>query len=182
MESEKAIEQFSSFYKMGSLLVSDRLSSMLKVNMDLKDISCALEPYSAFCAQVPSFSFIGLYKYKTRGLLVFIDPKIVYILSNRFLGGPGIIEKKPAPLFTFSEELFGKELLSWITSIFSENNINIHFLRHESKINHVHYFFPDEVVATMVMKCRLNEKLIGNICICHPKLFVEQENLTCAAF
>lgn len=179
---ETTLEPFSNFYKMGSLLISDRLSSLLKVNMDLKDITCSMETYANFCAQVPTFSFIGLYKYKARGLLVFIDPKLVYILSNRFFGGTGIIEKKPSPLFTFSEQLFGEELLSWVTSILPENGMDVHFLRSESKLNHVHYFFPDEDVATMVMKCRLNEKLIGNICICHPKSFVEQENLVCAAF
>lgn len=176
------LDMFSNFYKMGSLILSDRLSSLLKVNIDLKDITCSMESYAGFCAQVPSFSFIGLYKYKTRGLLVFIDPKIIYILSNRFMGGVGIIEKKPSPLFTFSEQFFGEELLNWISSILPENGIDIHFLRSESKLNHVHYFFPDEEVVSMVMKCRLNEKLIGNICICHPKSFVVQENLVCAAF
>lgn len=179
---DNKLEAISNFYKMGSLQISDRLSSMLKVNMDLKDITCSQEQYSNFCTHIPSFAFIGLYKYKTRGLLIFIDPKIVYILSNRFMGGPGIIEKKPSPIFTYSEEVFGEELLGWITTIFIDNNIDINYLRYESKISQVHYFFPDEVVTTMVMKCRLNDKLIGNICICHPKSFIEQENLICDAF
>ena len=178
IESSK-METFSNFYKLVSLLISDRLSSMLSTNFDMKDLEVKETVYSTFIEDVPKFAFVGLFKYKSRGLLVFIDAKIVYLMSNRMLGGKGVIEKKPSPVFTFSEEFFGKELLSWFSAFFADNGIDVSFLRVENRVQHIHYFFPDESVVTVTMKCRLDDDLIGNISICHPKKFVDEESLIC---
>jgi flagellar motor switch protein FliM len=173
------MEMFSNFYKLVSLLISDRLSSMLATNFDMKNLETKESLYSSFIEDVPKFAFVGLFKYKSRGLLVFIDAKIVYLLSNRLFGGQGVIEKKPSPVFTFSEEYFGKELLSWFSAFFADNGIDVSFLRVEHRVQHIHYFFPDEAVITATMKCKMNDDMIGNISICHPKQFVEEEPLIC---
>ena len=175
----KQMETFSHFYKLLSLVISDRISSMLKTNFDMKDIEVKEEKYSDCIETVPKFAFVGLYKYKSRGLLIFVDAKIVYMLSNRMLGGKVIIEKKPSPMFTFSEEYFGKELLFWFLTFFEENGVNVSFLRVENRVQHIHYFFPDEMVATATLKCKLDDNVVGNIQICHPLQFVEEENLVC---
>lgn len=103
----------------------------------------------------------------------------MYVLRNKLFGGAGVIEKKPSPVFTFSEEYFGKELLSFFSSFFLDNGIDASFLRVENRVKHIHYFFPDESVVTATMKCKIEDIPIGNISICHPKQFVEEESLIC---
>ena len=166
---------FSEFYKLQSLVISDRISSLLKVNFDMTDMTCAEEPYLQFTKDLPKFSYISLYKYFSRGVLVLIDAKIIYLLSNKMLGGVGVIEKKTAPQFTESEDLFGTELTSWFTDYYEQNGILTSFLRVEYNVDHVHYFFPNEKVLTVKMKCKVNGKPIGYIAICHPKMFLEKQ-------
>ena len=122
---------------------------------------------------------MGLYKYQGRGILIFIDPKIVYVLSNRMFGGKGLVEKKPKPAFTFSEQFFGKELISWFTQYFEKSGVLVSFLRVENHVDHIHYFFPDEEVAVSQMKCKVNGEELGGIYLCHPIEFVEKEPLVC---
>ena len=53
------------------------------------------------------------------------------------------------------------------------------YLRHEDKIDQVHYFFPDEEVVVVNFACKVNGEAAGMISICHPKEFVEKEPLIC---
>ena len=173
------IETFGNFYKLVALLISDRISSMLKVNFDMKDLMYKKETYANFSVDIPKFSYVGLFKYKNRGVLLFIDAKIIYILSNKMLGGEGIIETKPKPMFTFSEDFIGKELLMWFSNFFEQNRIDLKFLRVENRIEHIHYFFPDEIIASAKMKCKIDDRAVGLISLCHPMQFVEAERLIC---
>ena len=170
---------FGNYYKLLSLLLSDQVSSLLKFNFDMKEVDCRTTLYAQFSQMMPDFLFVGLYKYKSRGLLLFIDPKIVYMLSNRMLGGQGTVETKPTPMFTFSETFFGKELVSWFTQYYQKSGVPVSFLRVENQIDHIHYFFPDEEVAVVSFTCKYNGEPIGQIALCHPREFVEKEPLIC---
>jgi len=170
---------FNNFYKLVALLISDRISSMLELNFDMKDLECKKQSYTEFSEDIPKFAYVGLFKYKSRGVLLFIDAKIIYMLSNKMLGGKGIIETKPKPLFTFSEDFIGKELLMWFSNFFEQNKIDLKFLRVENRIEHIHYFFPDETIASAKMKCKIDNKQVGMISFCHPMQFVDAERLVC---
>lgn len=168
---------FSHFYRLLALIVSDKISSLLKVNFDMKNVVTRQEKYALFTSDLNDFGFVGLFKYKDRGVLIYIDARIVYILTNRMLGGKGILETRPEALFTYTETMFGKELLSWFGDFYLKKEIEIEFIRVENFMNHIHYFYPDEEVATAKMKCKLNDEPAGYVALCHPLKFVEMEEL-----
>ena len=177
---DKAVDNmvsFSHFYRLLALIVSDKMSSLLKVNFDMKNVVIRKEKYTLFTSDMADFGFVGLFKYKDRGVLVYIDARIIYVLANRMLGGKGTLEIRPEELFTYSERMFGEEFLSWFSDYFVKQGIDIQFIRVETDMKHIHYFYPDEEVATAKMKCKLNEDEIGYVALCHPLKFVDTEDL-----
>jgi len=155
------------YYKTMALKLSDKISSTLKVNFDMKDLACGKEEYRNFANEIPNFAYLGLFKHKGRGLIIAIDPRIIYVLSNKLLGGKGIIEIKPEPIYTFSELFFGRELVSWINALYQDIAIDLIYERYETSIHSVHYFYPDEIIFSAKMHCKYDRKPIGNIAISH---------------
>jgi flagellar motor switch protein FliM len=162
-----------SFYKRLALSTSDMVSSKLKLNFDMKSLEYVEGEYSDFEKILPPFAYIAIYQYLKRGVLLSVDPRIIYILSNRMLGGKGEIEKKPKPKFTFSEDFFGKEFISWFSYYYEENELPLKYLRIENSVDHTHYFFPDDPVVLAKLNCSINKKEIGSIVFCHPKSFLD---------
>jgi flagellar motor switch protein FliM len=168
------LPEIDNLYKFLALIMSDRISSQLQVNFNMKDVVCKEEMYKEFSSTLPKFVYSAIFKYKTRGILLFIDAKILYILSNRMLGGKGIIETKPKPMFTFSEDFFGKELISWFLDFYNKQDFKLKFLRVENDIEYIHYFYPDEAVYTAKMNCKFGQKSVGFISACHPKTILSE--------
>ncbi len=168
------MKAFEDIHKYISLLLSDRLSADLKLNFDLKHITCENQEFQMFASDIPRFSYIALYKFKSRGILLLIDPKIVYVLTNRFLGGKGTIETKPKPLFTFSESFMAEKLVNWFSEFYAESHLDVKFLRVENNLDMVHFFYPDEQIYGVKMACKINQKDIGNISCCYPKLIMDR--------
>lgn len=166
---------YSDFYKLKSLVISDRVSSMLNVNFDITDLDCSEGDYTEFIKDVPEFAYIALFQYYSRGILLQFDSNIIYKLSNKMLGGKGEIEEKEVPMFTSSEDLLGNELISWFTEYYKQHKVKLTFLRVEHKIENVHYFFPDEKILGVKMKCKIDKEEMGQIAICHPKLFLDKQ-------
>ena len=166
---------FSEFYKLKSLVISDRVSSMLSVNFDITDMDCSEGDYTEFAKDLPEFAYIGLFQYFSRGILLLIDSKVIYKLSNKMLGGKGLVEEKENQMFTSSEDLLGNELLSWFTEYYKQHKVKLTFLRVEQKIENVHYFFPDEKILGVKMKCKIDKEEMGYVAICHPKLFLDKQ-------
>ena len=172
--SKSGLTKIEQFYKIQSLILSDQLSSLVKQNVDMRDLECKESTYSDLVSSGSAFSWIGLYKYLDRGVLAVIDPKIVYLITNRCLGGPGIIEKKPTPKFTFSEMFCGEELINRLTLLYQKSDIPIEFVRSEFYLDQVHYFFSDEKIIQTKINCSIGKKLAGSITLCHPLSFYEE--------
>jgi len=162
-----------SFYKRLALSTSDMVSSKLKLNFDMKSLDYVETTYAEFEKLLPPFAYIAIYQFRKRGVLLSVDPRIIYILSNRMLGGKGEVEKKPKPKFTFSEDFLGKEFISWFSYFFEDNNLPLKYLRVENNVEHTHYFFPDDPVILAKLNCSINKKEIGSIVFCHPQSFFE---------
>jgi len=169
------IKIFTDIHKYLTLILSDKLSSLLKISLDLKDISCECQEYLKFSESIPQFSYIILLKFQNRGILLFIDSKIIYRLSNRMLGGKGGIEKKPDPKFTFSEEFMAKKIVELFFEFYKESKLEVHFLRTETDPNLLHVFYPDESVYTVAMNCKINNISIGNILVCYPQIVMDKK-------
>lgn len=175
------MKAFEDIHKYISLLLSDRLSAELKLNFDLKHIQCANQEFQTFSSDIPRFSYIALFKFKTRGILLLIDPKIIYVLTNRMLGGKGIIETKPKPLFTVSELFMANKLVNWFSDFYTEHHLEIKFLRVENNLDMVHFFYPDESIFGVKMNCKINQKEIGTIACCYPELIMSSKESAWAA-
>ena len=169
----KGKEWIISFYKQLALNTSDMVSSKLKLNFDMKSLEYSEGQYSDFESQLPPFAYISVYQYEKKGVLLSVDPRLIYILSNRMLGGKGEIEKKPLLKFTFSEDFLGKEFISWFSYYYEENKIPLTYLRVENKVDHTHYFFSDDPVVIVKLNCSINKKEIGSVVFCHPKSFLD---------
>lgn len=169
------MQAFEEIHKYLSLILSDKVSSLLKLNFDLKDIECKVEEYQMFTATAPKFCYIALFRFVNRGILLFVDPKIIYILSNRMLGGKGIVEVRPKPVITMSEDFLGKKVVQWFYDFYRESKLDVTFLRIENDVNLIHFFYPDEKILSMQMNCRINGKPCGTISACYPQIIMDKK-------
>ncbi len=158
-----------------SLLFSDRLSSQLQFNFDMKDVSCEQIAYKDYTQTLGSRGYMGLFRLKNRGFFVFIEPKIIYVLTNRCLGGQGITELKPKPILTFSEEFVGKKVLDMFTDFYKEAKLDTALTRIETNPSLVHFFYPEETVCMIKMGCRIDQNSIGSLSICYPTLILDKK-------
>lgn len=166
---------FEDIHKYLSLILSDKVSSLLKLNFDMKNIECQEEEYQMFTSNIPKFSYIALFRFKNRGILLFVDPKIIYMLTNKMLGGKGIIETKPRPVITLSEDYTGKKMVSWFHEFYRESKLDINFLRIEHDVNLIHFFYPDEKILSVKMNCKINMKPVGTISACYPQIIMDKK-------
>lgn len=167
-------ESVTSFYKDAFLVLSNELSSVLKINFNLTQFSVVKQSFSEFLTVTPDFSYLGVFTYKNRGVLVLLDPKLIYVLSNRSLGGKGIMSKTPHPLFTFSEDFFGQYMVSWFDNYFKTYHLPLVFQRHETHLNRVHSFLSEDDIVSISVSCYLNDQDLGRIIMCHPTSFFEE--------
>jgi flagellar motor switch protein FliM len=163
-------ESFKSLHKDLSLVVSDELSSRLKINVDFKNIKFMFDEYKKIRMELPEFSFISIFKRKKKNVLCIIDPLIVYSVSNRILGGAGVIESKPESIFTFSEQFAAEKITSIITDFLDENKLSLTFVRQDYRLNLIHAFYPDEKVFAVKMNSVISNKMAGAITLCYPIL------------
>ncbi len=150
-----------------ALQLSDHISSLLKSNFDATDVKSLQAPYASFVSAVPAFAYIGLFKTNDKGLIVAVDPKIIYVLANRMMGGRGIMERKTRPAFTLSEQFLGEEIMGFVQKKLAEANAAIQLERIEHHISHVHYFYPSDPVTKTAMFCKFNNKSVGYIYVGH---------------
>ena len=50
----------------------------------MKNLSCNEVKYSELIKGIPKFSYISIFKYGNRGVLLLVDSKIIYMLSKIF--------------------------------------------------------------------------------------------------
>ena len=156
------------FFRMMTLKISDSVSSLLKINFDIKNLDYGKQVYSSFLDGISEHSCCGLFKLGARGMAIYIDPKIIYILSNRMLGGEGVIEKKMDALYTDSEKFFAKEMINLFKEYYSKHEVELEFVRIETNIKRIHYFFPEETIYGAKCLSKINDEETGVLAICHP--------------
>ena len=167
---------FSGFYRLLALQMSNRLSSLLSLNVDFRDVVCKEAVYGDVVGQVGSFSFSGIFRYYWRGLLVFVSPALVYRLTDRLLGGKGVVAPGHEDIFTCSERFLGERILEFFGDVFQLYSIPIVYERVDSDVASIHYFFMDEAVAVAKLKSKIDGEDSGDMLICHPIQFLEKEN------
>ena len=51
---------------------------------------------------------------------------------------------------------------------YDEHNVNLEFVRLETNVKRIHYFFPEEEVYGAKCDAKINDRESGVLAICHP--------------
>lgn len=164
----------SQFYKKFSLYLTDHISGNLKVGFNTMDMTITQSNYETFSKEIPSYFFAGIFKLKDITFLTICEAKIIYALSNRMLGGNGLVETRPEQLFTDSEIFFGELFMEWVLEFYKKHNKNIEFKKFETDKSQFQSFFPTDELEIASMSCTMQNSAIGNIYVCHKAGQVEK--------
>ena len=148
--------------KRAALYLSDLISTKLKILFNCKFIEKKLIPYENFQKMDRKFFTFALKNHKGESSIQALDPQVIYIFTNRILGGEGIIEvRKFKELFTFSESYFGKFLVEWIVDAFIRNGLPMQLDKIADSPRYYHLFLPDEKIWQFTFEIYMGQQMIG---------------------
>lgn len=129
------------------LILSDTISTQLKMLFTCKYYEGRKVNYEIVQKLDRKYYTFSLKVGDHPPILNIIDAQIVYILTNRILGGEGIVEvRRFKDLFTFSENYFGKYLINWVIDAYAKNGLNVSCDKIADSPKYYHIFLPDEQV------------------------------------
>ena len=175
-DSKDSLLLFDKFNKLLALKLTDQFSSDFKVSFSMKEYESTIHAYENCLKTVPSFSFIGQFNYSNRGVLLAVDPQIIYALTQSCFGvDPDQLTQKSESYFNFSEQFIGKEFISVLLSYFEEKACSIQLGRIDDQLDQIHLFFLDEQVVHVTMHCYIQGKEAGAIQLIYPLQFMKKE-------
>jgi len=149
------------------LRLSDLISTKLKILFTCKYYGKKRIPYEAVQKMQRKYYVFSLNTGRSTPILNIMDLNIIYMLTNRILGGEGIVEnRKFKELFTFSENYFGKMFTEWIIEAFSINGTAMVLEKIADSPQYYHIYLPDEKVWHYTFEMYLGQQHIGMYYIC----------------
>ncbi len=170
MESENSLVKetiLEEAIKRMGLKISDMISTKLKILFTCKYYGKKLVPYDAVQRLDRKYYTFSLNNELNKPCLNIMDVNIIYMLTNRILGGEGIVEiRKFKELFTFSENYFGKMFIEWIVEALRLNGINMELGKIADSPKYYHIYLPEEKVWQFTFEVYLGQQNIGMYYIC----------------
>jgi len=154
------------------LLLSDTISSKLDILFTFKYYGKKLVPYELIQKLDRKYYAFSLIQDNEAPILNVLDAQIIYIFTNKILGGEGIIEqRKFKDLFTFSEKYFGKYLVNWVIDTFENMGMPTELDKIADSPKFYHIFLPDENVWQFAFEVYIGSKLVGMYYLCFDRNF-----------
>jgi flagellar motor switch protein FliM len=103
-------------------------------------------------------------------ILNVMDAHIIYLLTNRILGGEGIVEVRHfKDLFSYSEHYFGKQIINWMIKAYEDQIGKMELDKIADNPRYYHVFLPDEKVIQYTFEVKVGEQQVGMIYLCFDK-------------
>jgi len=155
------------------LLLSDTISTKLNVMFTFKYFGKKLIPYEAIQKLEKKYYTFSLIQDNESPILNVLDTQIIYIFTNRILGGEGVVEPRAfKELFSFSEKYYGKYLINWIIDVFQNMGMRVTLDKIADSPKYYHIFLPDENVWQFAFEVFLGSKLVGMYFLCFDRNFL----------
>lgn len=154
------------------LLLSDTISTKLNILFTFKYYGKKLIPYELIQKLDRKYYTFSLIQDNEAPILNVLDAQILYIFTNRILGGEGVVEiRKFKELFTFTEKYYGKYLINWVIDTFQTNGMFVALDKIADSPKYYHIFLPDENVWQFAFEVFLGPQHIGMYYVCFDRNF-----------
>lgn len=153
--------------KQVGLSLSNRLSEALNIPFMCKYFAKKLSPYEAIQKLDRNYFAFSMLSSDESPVLHVMDTQVLYRLTNRILGGEGVVEQRSSqPLFTFSERIVGQKMIGWITDAFDKNNLHLNLDKIANGPRYFHLFLPDEKVWQFAFELYMGSQMAGMYFLC----------------
>ncbi|MDD5457228.1 MAG: hypothetical protein PHV30_09360 [Candidatus Margulisbacteria bacterium] len=171
--------QIEETIKRVGLRLSDLISTKLKILFNCKFVEKKLVTYETIQQLDRKFYTFTLLHNKKQPIMQIMDTNIIYILTNRILGGEGIVEvRRFKELFTFSENYFGRFFIDWIIEAFANNGLDLSLDKIADSPKYYHLYLPEEKIMQFVFEIYIGPQNIGMYYICFdPALDLKKESV-----
>lgn len=155
------------------LQLSDNISSQLNILFNCKFSSKKILKYDEFIQMLDRRYYVfSLRNEKVSPLLNVLDAQIIYMLTNRMLGGEGILEvRKFKDLFSFSERYFAKYLIDWLIESMHKNGLMMNLGKIADSPKYYHIYLSDEEVWQYTFEVYIAEQHVGLFYLCIDRDF-----------
>lgn len=139
----------------------------LKIQITVENYKSATKTYADIKESLPKSSFgLSIKSEKHLKGSVLIDPMIVYTLSNKMLGGPGIVEIRPESFYTESEKVMGHIIREWAEEFFLSKNFQNVVVKSVFEGDPNSSLFEDDSLFVAAFVPIIKNKKMGKIYLC----------------
>jgi hypothetical protein len=159
--NEQTIQQWG-------LSFSDTLSSILKSDINLKDFKSEEINYGTLIDNSNEGNWISVFQTEEqKPVITFIQNKsIIATTQSMFLNKlTETIENKPQ--LSFTEKFVAEKITKEIEKAFKTKQIDVEFIRNESKKQFLHPFLSDQMITTYIFDWHIGGTHYGDLSICH---------------
>ena len=151
------------------LTVCDSVSTKLKVNLNLKNLSNEEIIYNDYINKTNLYQWVVLCEEveSQKSLIVALDYSAIISTTNNFFSNGPELFGEPSQRLSFTERYMGKQISDEILTSFTTNNIEIKFIRNETDIQLVQPFHEDESISLYSYEWSINNKAFGALRLCH---------------
>ena len=155
--------------KAWGLTVCDSVSTKLKANLNLKNLSNEEIIYGDYIEKTNQNQWVVLCEEveTQKSLMVALDyTALISTTNNFFSSGPELIDE-PSQRLSFTERFIGKKVSDEILTSFTSNDMAIKFIRNETDIQLVQPFHEDESISLYSYEWTINNQAFGALRLCH---------------
>jgi|SaaInlStandDraft_7_1057024.scaffolds.fasta_scaffold189650_2 flagellar motor switch protein FliM len=150
------------------LSVSDTLSSKLKSDINLQGFKSDELNYGTLLDNSPEGNWISVFMTPEQKTIITIihNKSIIAITESIFLSNL-TEEKENKVQLSFTEKFIAEKITEEMTEIFKLKQIDLEFVRNESKKKFVHTFLTNETITNYQFNVHIGGTHYGDLNICH---------------
>ena len=155
--------------KAWGLTVCDSISTKLKANLSLKNLTNEEVIYTDFLNKYPKQQWVVLCEdiHTNKSLIIALDYQAIISTTNNFFSsGPELVDE-PSERLSFTERHIAKQISNDALTSFTTNNLDIKFIRNETDIQLVQPFHEDESISVYTYEWSINNQAFGALRLCH---------------
>lgn len=154
------------------LVLSDTVSNQLKTLFTCRFYGKKLIPYQSIQKLDSPYLTFSLYNSEKAPVLIAVDAPIVYRLSNRLMGGEGVVETRQGKaVFTQTDQALGNHLIGWTQAAFRKQGVGLSLGKITDSPKFFYIYLPDELVWQVAFEVMIGAEQVGMIFLCVDRDF-----------
>ncbi len=154
-----------------ALLLSDSVSGQLQTHFTCRFFGKKMIPFQSIQQLESDYFTFSLYNSDKAPILIAVDAPIIHRLSNRLLGGEGVIEPRGRSTFSASDNALGHHLIHWTQAAFRKQGVSLSVGKIAESPKFFYIYLPDELVWQVAFEVKIGPHQAGMIFLCVDRDF-----------